>query len=161
MSFTLAQGDPGDIVSIYTVACSLPGGDPLEVSEATATVVLSGLADGTTYTCYPSASNGSGISPQGEPVMVQPGLDSDGDGVIDINDAFPFDPTETSDADGDGLGANQEAELGTDPDNPDSDGDGLTDGEEVAEGSNPLDADDPLANSGLPIWLLLEAVPGQ
>jgi len=161
LSFTLAKGDPGDIVSVYTVACSLPGGDPLEASEATATVVLSGLADGTTYTCYPSASNGSGISPQGEPVMVQPGLDSDGDGVIDINDAFPFDPTETSDADGDGLGANQEAELGTDPDNPDSDGDGLTDGEEVAEGSDPLDADDPPASSGLPIWLLLEAVPGQ
>src|SRR5690606_14407095 len=35
------------------------------------------------------------------------------------------------DSDGDGLLDSEEAELGTDPFNPDTDGDGLSDGEEV------------------------------
>lgn len=40
-------------------------------------------------------------------------VDTDGDGVIDANDAFPTDPTETIDTDGDGLGNNTD----TDDDN--------------------------------------------
>ncbi|MBI2259872.1 MAG: T9SS type A sorting domain-containing protein [Flavobacteriia bacterium] len=39
--------------------------------------------------------------------------DDDNDGVLDINDAFPFDPTETTDTDGDGMGNNTD----TDDDN--------------------------------------------
>lgn len=54
--------------------------------------------------------------------------DSDSDGVIDTNDAFPYDPTETLDTDFDGLGDNAEIALGTDINNPDSDGDGYQDG---------------------------------
>jgi len=45
---------------------------------------------------------------------------------------------EEIDSDGDGLIDTQEAELGTDPANPDSDEDGLIDGAEVAGGANPL-----------------------
>jgi uncharacterized protein (DUF1800 family) len=45
------------------------------------------------------------------------------------------------DSDGDGLSNLQEYLHGTDPHNPDTDGDGLTDGQEVALGTNPLNAD--------------------
>ena len=40
-------------------------------------------------------------------------LDTDNDGVLDVNDTFPFDPTETLDTDEDGLGNNTD----TDDDN--------------------------------------------
>ena len=34
------------------------------------------------------------------------GPDSDGDGIIDVNDVFPNDPEEWADSDGDGVGDN-------------------------------------------------------
>jgi hypothetical protein len=52
-------------------------------------------------------------------------VDSDDDGVNDLDDEFPNDPSETRDTDGDGVGDNED-EF---PANPleflDSDGDGL------------------------------------
>ena len=51
------------------------------------------------------------------------------------------------DSDGDGLTDEEEAVLGTDPTNPDTDGDGLEDGQEVANGLDPLDATDAGADS--------------
>lgn len=56
--------------------------------------------------------------------------DDDNDGVIDINDAFPFDAAETLDTDGDGTGNN--ADL-------DDDNDGVSDIDEINAGSDPLD----------------------
>jgi hypothetical protein len=47
------------------------------------------------------------------------------------------------DSDGDGLFDLEEEQYGTDPHNPDTDGDGLTDKEEVDAGFNPLDPSDP------------------
>ncbi|MCU1719457.1 ZirU family protein [Pseudomonas sp. 5P_3.1_Bac2] len=47
------------------------------------------------------------------------------------------------DSDGDGLFDLEEEQYGTDPHNPDSDGDGMTDKEEVDAGFNPLDPSDP------------------
>ena len=52
------------------------------------------------------------------------------------------------DGDGDGLINFDEAWYGTAPDNPDTDGDGYSDGEEVAQGSDPLDGDS-VPRSGL------------
>lgn len=49
----------------------------------------------------------------------------------------PVDP----DTDGDGLLDSEEAALGTDPNNPDSDGDGVSDGDEVLDGTQPLNPD--------------------
>ena len=60
-------------------------------------------------------------------------VDSDGDGVIDSNDAFPLDPTESVDTDGDGDGNNSDT---------DDDNDGQSDADELSCGSNPLDAGD-------------------
>ncbi len=79
--------------------------------------------------------------------------DDDNDGVLDVNDAFPFDPTESVDTDGDGIGNNadldddgdgltdvQEINLGTDPLLKDSDGDGIDDGVEDANQNGVVDA---------------------
>ena len=54
-------------------------------------------------------------------------IDSDADGVIDEEDAFPDDPAETHDDDGDGVGNNTDA-FPQDPDEQyDKDGDGVGD----------------------------------
>ena len=49
-------------------------------------------------------------------------LDSDDDGVLDLEDAFPEDPTESLDTDGDGVGNNSD---------PDDDGDGIADADDA------------------------------
>ena len=49
-------------------------------------------------------------------------LDSDDDGVPDLEDAFPEDPTESLDTDGDGVGNNSD---------PDDDGDGIADSDDA------------------------------
>ncbi|MEM9744183.1 MAG: CFI-box-CTERM domain-containing protein [Pseudomonadota bacterium] len=61
----------------------------------------------------------------------QPVSDTDGDGVADVNDAFPNDPLETQDTDGDGVGNVAD---------PDDDGDGTSDDDEARFNSDPLDA---------------------
>ena len=48
----------------------------------------------------------------------------DNDRVPDVNDTFPFDPTEYLDSDGDGIGDNAEKQAGIDKD---TDGDGRDD----------------------------------
>jgi len=81
--------------------------------------------------------------------------DTDGDGVNDVHDAFPNDPTETKDTDGDGTGNNAdldddgdgvsdvlEQQAGTDPLLADTDGDGFSDGVELDAGSDPLNPND-------------------
>ncbi len=60
-------------------------------------------------------------------------VDSDGDGVLDSQDAFPHDANETTDTDGDGIGNNADS---------DDDGDGALDVDEVAAGTDPLNPDD-------------------
>ncbi len=60
-------------------------------------------------------------------------FDNDGDGVIDANDAFPYDPKESADLDGDGVGDNSD---------PDRDGDGYTNEEEIASGHDPNNKSD-------------------
>ncbi len=59
-------------------------------------------------------------------------LDDDNDGYADVDDVFPFDPTEWADNDGDGTGDNADV---------DDDNDGLTDEEEVIFGTDPFNAD--------------------
>lgn len=54
-------------------------------------------------------------------------VDSDNDGVADIADAFPADPTESMDSDGDGVGDNADAFPLDDTETLDTDGDGVGD----------------------------------
>ena len=56
-----------------------------------------------------------------------PGVDTDGDGVDDVDDAFPNDPAEWDDSDGDGVGDNSDAFPNDPTETVDSDGDGVGD----------------------------------
>ncbi|TNC79543.1 MAG: hypothetical protein C9356_18595 [Oleiphilus sp.] len=56
-----------------------------------------------------------------------PFADDDGDGVINSEDAFPNDPTESQDTDGDGVGDNADAFPNDASETLDSDGDGIGD----------------------------------
>ncbi len=80
-------------------------------------------------------------------------VDSDGDGVIDSQDAFPFDPTETLDSDGDGVGDNADAFPFDSTETKDTDGDGIGDnadstpnGEVDSDGDGYLDDVDAFPN---------------
>ncbi len=59
--------------------------------------------------------------------LIDESLDSDGDGVPDPLDAFPFDPNETQDSDGDGVGDNGDAFPNDPTESADSDSDGVGD----------------------------------
>lgn len=157
--FSISKAVSSEIVTDFEVTCADLSQNVLSSSAISSPVTLTGLTDEIAYECVARAINGSGTSAGSVPVVVKSGLDSDGDGVIDVDDAFPDDPTDSMDTDGDGLGDNLETTLGTDPALADTDGDGVPDGEEVAEGSDPLDSDDIPVFSGLPIWLF--AIPGK
>lgn len=64
--------------------------------------------------------------------------DSDGDGVADDIDMFPFDSSETNDSDGDGFGDNSDAFPFDDDEFSDLDGDGVGDNSDAF----PFDADE-------------------
>ena len=66
--------------------------------------------------------------------------DDDNDKVLDVNDAFPFDASESIDTDKDGVGNNADT---------DDDNDGFSDEAEKAAGTNPLEAaDKPTSDNG-------------
>ena len=83
---------------------------------------------------YPGSSEicGDGVDQDcngSDLTCVDVNLDTDEDGVPDIEDAFPTDPAETTDTDGDGTGNN--ADL-------DDDDDGMPDAWEIVNNLNPL-----------------------
>lgn len=84
------------------------------------------------------------VDTDGDGVPNRIDLDDDNDGVLDVNDQFPLDPTRSKDTDGDGIDDRvdsdidndgltnaEEARLGTDPTRRDTDGDGVGDKEDV------------------------------
>ena len=58
-------------------------------------------------------------------------IDTDGDGVTDALDAFPSDPSETTDSDGDGVGDNTDEFPNIADESADSDGDGVGDNSDM------------------------------
>jgi hypothetical protein len=66
-------------------------------------------------------------------------------GIIDLGETDPNDPTDDllapGDTDSDGLADGRELRIGTDPYDPDSDRDGLLDGVEINLGTDPLNRD--------------------
>ncbi|MBX2827802.1 MAG: T9SS type A sorting domain-containing protein [Flavobacteriaceae bacterium] len=90
--------------------------------------------------CTNTGANGSGGDPDddgddfdGDGLCDFGDDDDDNDGTPDVDDAFPFDPSEDTDTDGDGVGNNADT---------DDDGDGQTDSDETTCGSDPLDPTD-------------------
>lgn len=83
--------------------------------------------DNVHYTAASYAAAGVLVAEQVYGLTVVPVLDTDGDGVVDSNDAFPNDPNETLDSDNDTVGDNADA-FPYDPNETlDSDNDGVGD----------------------------------
>ena len=87
------------------------------------------------------------VSPEGEPAAEETRMDSDGDGLTDVDERriYHTDPL-NPDSDWDGLTDGQEVlKYKTDPLKRDTDGGGVADGHEVIEdGTDPLDGKDDL-----------------
>ena len=65
-------------------------------------------------------------------------LDDDGDGVLDADDAFPLDATESVDTDGDGVGDNADAFPDDASESVDTDGDGIGDNQDLVNSGSYL-----------------------
>lgn len=70
--------------------------------------------------------NGDPVAPP-PPLTTSLNLDTDGDGILDVNDKFPGDPAEWYDFDKDGVGNNSDAFPGNSKESRDSDGDTIGD----------------------------------
>jgi alpha-tubulin suppressor-like RCC1 family protein len=115
-------------------------------NASAATGILGAGLDGPFYDTPQVVLDPTGTMPL---VLADPSTDSDGDGVPDITDAFPFDPCGTIDTDNDGMpdffvGTNPpcDPQLTTLMEDDDDDGDGLTDSFELSLGLDPLDPGD-------------------
>ncbi len=87
-----------------------------------ATGVLSGTAELGRFNVQITVSDGNGGTAGRTFVLAVTQLDTDSDGVPDINDAFPTNANETLDTDGDGTGNNADT---------DDDGDGVPDNQDA------------------------------
>ncbi|MEQ1504261.1 MAG: hypothetical protein ABMB14_18610, partial [Myxococcota bacterium] len=77
-------------------------------------------------------------------------VDSDGDGLTDLDEIDLGTDPQSVDSDEDRADDKAEVDAGTDPLAPDSDGDGYADGDELIEGSDPLDASSGIYLGGWP-----------
>ena len=68
-------------------------------------------------------------------------IDSDGDGISDVEEEENGTDPENADSDGDGLSDAEESENGTDPNSSDSDDDGISDSDELNDGTDPNNSD--------------------
>ena len=103
----------GSAVSQYDGLTTLP-------SSATA------VGDSWVATVKPSDGTDYGTMVESATVSIQD-IDSDGDGTLDGDDAFPDNASETTDTDSDGVGDNADAFPDDSSETSDSDGDGVGD----------------------------------
>ena len=91
--------------------------------------------------------------------IVIPFLDSDGDGVTDSEDDYPYDATESTDSDGDGVGDNTDAFPDDATESTDSDGDGVGDNADAFpnDPSQTVASEDEATDAipGFELWLML------
>jgi hypothetical protein len=121
-----AESDGATFVAGY-VGTSLGDATPMASPEASPVAETPGL---TPVAATPGAT-AEPSTPEATAVADDPELDTDEDGIPDINEvAIGTDP-DNLDSDGDLLYDGGELVYGSNPLNPDSDGDGLSDGDEV------------------------------
>ena len=135
LTITAGQDDTTVLVArigadVSTVATPAPA----ETEPATPVPATSvATPQATPAPATPAASPAASTAPEG--------IDSDGDGLTDAEEAqFGTDPL-VADTDADGINDGDEIELGTDPLNVDTDGDILYDGGELLYGTDPLNPD--------------------
>ena len=113
---------------------SINGGTVIEKC----TLILTATADvyigvygyqASNYTIKASIDNDT----DGDGTFDKEDTDDDNDGVLDVNDAFPLDASESVDTDADGIGNNTDQ---------DDDNDGVSDADELLYGLDPLNASD-------------------
>ncbi len=133
----LNSSDPDDNIAGYSwiqiggtaVVLSNPQGPETTFTAPTA------VTDADTLTFRLTVKDTQGLQATDDCVVTVTrvaGVDSDGDGVPDDQDDFPYDPAESVDTDGDGEGNNADT---------DDDNDGMPDSWEIANGLNPLEDD--------------------
>lgn len=123
-------------------ATTPPPASPVAASPvAVATTEPSGTpAAATTEETAEPAPDEAVTTEEGAAVEEAP-LDSDGDGLVDADEASLNTDSTVVDTDGDGLTDGDEVLVyGTAPLAPDSDGDGVLDGDEINQGTDPLAA---------------------
>jgi subtilisin-like proprotein convertase family protein len=115
--------DTGTLNSWGLDLLSITPGDEVTNQGVSSPIVLSGMQNEETYSCEITAFAGDDPSETVAMGQVTPTApDSDGDGVEDDLDAFPFDGSETLDTDSDGVGNNADT---------DDDNDGVADGSDA------------------------------
>ncbi|UXB09953.1 hypothetical protein GP476_00095 (plasmid) [Aeromonas dhakensis] len=105
----------------------LNGVELSEVSNSHDVVIPADMTDGDYRLVVEGTFPSGHVASDSMTISVVSGLDSDNDGVSDVD----------------------EKAHGTDPLKADTDGDGLNDGVEVTNGSNPLDPNDPVVGGGV------------
>jgi len=126
-AFTFTSSD----ASVATIS----GSTVTIVAQGTSTLTASQAADSNYLAGSQTALltvNAAALDTDGDGVPDITDTDDDNDGVLDVNDAFPLDATESVDTDGDGIGNNADT---------DDDGDGVSDSQEAIDGTDPLDSD--------------------
>ena len=126
-AFTFTSSD----VSVATIS----GSTVTMVAQGTSTLTASQAANSNYLAGSQTALltvNAASVDTDGDGTPDITDTDDDNDGVLDVNDAFPLDATESVDTDEDGIGNNADT---------DDDGDGVSDSQEATDGTDPLDAD--------------------
>ncbi len=123
---TLATGESYDSVTSWKWFGNRRAAITNESNQCLGVAVMTEENTSNDYIITNELSGGGGTQP----------LDSDGDGVIDSLDAFPFDATETKDSDGDGVGDNADAFPFDASETKDTDGDGIGDNSDPTPGGD-------------------------
>ena len=121
-----AEADPGTVV-VALIGPTLTSATPSPTSTTTSTAAMA-----VATTLPPGTNAPTTAPPMATTTVAQAPVDSDDDGLTDVEEANLGTNPNDQDSDDDGLNDGREYfDIGTDPADPDSDGDGRSDGGEM------------------------------